>query len=80
MCKSSSTNETIIDPRYLNEFKRKNCDLKEWQKHDYDHRDGVRKSSDRSKVWIKTGGDSEPGTVIAAADTPSSYIIQTLAG
>ena len=69
---------------YLKEFKEQDTVFKARQKRDFDHRHKAYPSvplPEGTDVWVKTKGkDIVPGTVLSDADTPRSYIIQTLTG
>jgi transposase InsO family protein len=68
---------------YLPEFQKKDRELKERQKKDYDHRHRVRPQEtllpDES-VWVHTQNRKDPGCTIGPADTPRSYLVQTPSG
>lgn len=68
---------------FLPEFKWSNQTFKQNQKSNFDNRHGVRELpliSDNHNVWVSTGGDPTPGTVVSTAPTPRSYVINTPTG
>ena len=68
---------------YLQEFKVRNEEYKLRQKRDFDHRHRTRDLPDipiDTDVWITTDGSSTSGRVIAPADAPRSYIVETPSG
>ena len=68
---------------FLPEFKGLNREFKDRQKRDFDQAHKVQELPpipDDQDVWISTEGDPKPGTVISAADTPRSYIVETPTG
>ena len=68
---------------YLPVFRKKDRELKERQKTDYDHHHRVRSQESlppEETVWVHTQDRTDPGRVIGPANTPRSYIIQTPSG
>ena len=68
---------------FLPEFKRLNREFKDRKKRDFDQAYKVQELPpipDDQDVWISTERDPKPGTVVSAADTPRSYIVDTPTG
>ena len=68
---------------YLKEFRSCNQEFKQKQKRNYDRRHRVRPLPDipdGSEVWVSTDGRQSTGRVIARADAPRSYVVETPSG
>ena len=68
---------------YLPDFKEKNTQFKGKQKEQFDRRHGTRELPDipdDSEVWITSEDKPIPGRVVAAGETPRSYIVETDSG
>lgn len=69
--------------QYLQEFRLRDKQFKQKQKQEYDRRHGVRPLPEipaDSDVWVNTDGQRTPGQVVARADTPRSYLVETPQG
>ena len=78
-----NTDQLIQEWKFLGAFRVNNQKFKEDQKHTFDCHHGVRRLSSlppESDVWISSGDNPEPGTVIAPAETPRSYTVETASG
>ena len=74
--------QLIPEWNFLEGFCALNESFKRTQKETYDRQHAVRNLpplSDNTKVWI-TSGEQTSGTVVRAADTPRSYIVDTPSG
>ena len=74
--------QLIPEWNFLEGFCALNESFKRTQKETYDRQHGVRNLpplSDNTEVWI-TSGEQMSGTVVRAADTPRSYIVDTPSG
>ena len=66
---------------FLPDFKQKDQSFKDKQKKNYDHRHRAQPADtlpDNSAVWVTTGNNQTPGTVVSNASTPRSYVVSTL--
>ena len=75
-----NTDQLILEWKFLGAFRVNNQKLKEDQKCNFNRHHGVRRLSSlppESDVWISSGDNPEPCTIIAPADTPRSYIVET---
>ena len=87
LCTTLPQTTTVLIPGwpYLEGFKVKNRELKRKQKTYYDqwHRTHPKTPLEDGRPtdkWVSTYGDKVPGTVIAPASTPRSYLVQTPTG
>ena len=65
---------------YLKPFRRSNDTFKQQQKKCYDERHRahpVQPLEDDAPVWIMTDGQKTPGIIVAQANTPRSYVVNT---
>ena len=68
------------DWKYLEGFRANNEKFKLKQKRNYDHRHRTKSLTPlpiNSEVWITSGTEPVRGTVVANADSPRSYIVET---
>ena len=68
---------------YLEAFQEANNRFKDHQKHYFDKGHRVKDLSpipDNIDVWIKSEKEPVPGTVVAPAQTPRSYVVDTPSG
>ena len=68
---------------YLEEFHEKDRDIKEKQKRDYDRHyrtSEMPNIPEDTAVWIRSGNKPQKGRVVAHANKPRSYLVETSAG
>ena len=68
---------------FLDKFRRCKGEFKQKQKANYDARHGTRplpEIPDDTAVWVTTNGRQSQGRVIAPANAPRSYLVETPSG
>ena len=77
------TSHLIPKWNYLEEFREKDKDFKEKQKRDYDCHYRTSEMPDipeDTAVWIRSGNKPQKGRVVACANKPRSYLVDTSTG
>jgi len=77
------TTHLIPKWNYLEEFREKDKDFKEKQKRDYDCHYRTSEMPDipeDTAVWIRSGNKPQKGRVVACANKPRSYLVDTSTG
>lgn len=77
------TDKLLLQWPYAKGVRQKDGELKAKQKANFDQRHRARplpELPDDTDVWITTNGNPTPGRVIARADAPRSYIVETPSG
>ena len=68
---------------FLPDFRQKDKEFKVKQKSNYDRKHRTKPADtlpDNSSVWVTTGNNQTPRTVVSNAGTPRSYIVNTPSG